>query len=86
MRNIALNESVNMLAETERNLANNGTILEQEGSSLGNNQLSKGMDVDVPKKLKDNVMIVQELKDKERKLQEKMNILESWEQIKTLAY
>ena len=58
MRNTAPNELVNMPAETERNLANNGTTPEQEGSSLGNDQLSKSMDVDAPEKSKDNVMIV----------------------------
>ena len=35
------------------------------------------MDVDALEKSKENVMIVQELKEKERKLQEKIDILES---------
>ena len=86
MRNVAPNKLVDILAETERNPASNSKTQEQEGSSLENDQLSKDMDVDVLAELKDNMMIVQELKNKEKDLQEKMNILESWKQIKTLAY
>ena len=58
MRNTAPNKLVNMLAETERNLANNSTTPEQEESSSGNDQLSKGIDIDALEKLKDSVTIV----------------------------
>ena len=58
MRNTAPNKLVDMPAETKRNPANDSTTPEQEGSLLGNDQLSKGMDVDTPEKSKDNTMIV----------------------------